>query len=317
MKYQEIKVDRIVTRKKVRGDKSDRTRFRQSLKAIGIVHAPIVVRRDRSRFDLVAGRSRLAAAKKAGKKIITCQIIDAKTLDDDRARLIYIDENVVRTELPEDVYDQLIVERQKILERLCPEETRKEKQKAGGRKGGKTAGRGRPKKAGTESVPPKQRPSRKSAHIRETEAKRRKNDASAGAWQLYSEGKLKQSQMDEIVKLPELVQEGIARRVVGQTITETRAIVRAANAKIKAPSKQAEALSKAMAKVDKTGGAFVDAASYCQELLGEIEGLNLGPLGLKVMRIRLELVLSAAEQLLKEISNEPKKAKQLAASTQH
>lgn len=70
------------------------------------------------RFSLIAGAHRLAAAVKCGWFGIDAEIVEA---DDDEARLIEIDENLVRRELSALDRAIFLVERKAVWEKLHPE----------------------------------------------------------------------------------------------------------------------------------------------------------------------------------------------------
>lgn len=80
-------------------------RLVESIGNIGLIHPPIVVRRDRIEVDgeeedgipvLVAGRHRLEAWRRLGNRSIPCVVVDADEID---AELLEISENLHRAEL--------------------------------------------------------------------------------------------------------------------------------------------------------------------------------------------------------------------------
>lgn len=78
---------------------------------------PVQVRRTEQGFRLVAGAHRMAALREAGIPNALATVVEA---DEDEARLIEIDENLMRRELSELDRASFLLERQAIYERLNP-----------------------------------------------------------------------------------------------------------------------------------------------------------------------------------------------------
>lgn len=79
---------------------------------------PIVVRPDGNRYRLVAGAHRLAAVQKLGHADIDAII---ENIDDDEARLVEIDENLMRRELSALDRAIFLAERKTVYDTLYPE----------------------------------------------------------------------------------------------------------------------------------------------------------------------------------------------------
>ena len=108
-----------------------------SFAEIGLVNS-ITVRPKKSGFALVAGRHRLEAAKRCGWKSIRCTIVDGA--DADKAELIEIDENLVRTALSPAERAAHVARRKALYEKIHPQTTTgKAPGKAGGGKKAKNA----------------------------------------------------------------------------------------------------------------------------------------------------------------------------------
>jgi ParB family transcriptional regulator, chromosome partitioning protein len=80
---------------------------------------PVQVRRTPQGYALVAGAHRMAALHEAGIPNALATVVDAA--DDDEARLIEIDENLMRRELSQLDRASFLAERQAIYQRLYPE----------------------------------------------------------------------------------------------------------------------------------------------------------------------------------------------------
>jgi ParB family chromosome partitioning protein len=80
--------------------------------------SPIVARKLGAGYTLVAGAHRLAAAERLGWDVIEAHIVSC---DDDEARLIEIDENLVRRELSALDRAIFLAERKRVWERMYPE----------------------------------------------------------------------------------------------------------------------------------------------------------------------------------------------------
>ncbi|KAF0231665.1 MAG: chromosome partitioning protein ParB [Beijerinckiaceae bacterium] len=79
---------------------------------------PIVVRPDGNRYRLVAGAHRLAAVRTLGRPDIDAII---ENIDDDEARLVEIDENLMRRELSALDRAIFLAERKEAFDRLNPD----------------------------------------------------------------------------------------------------------------------------------------------------------------------------------------------------
>lgn len=88
-----------------------------SIALIGLKQ-PIVVRPDGNRYRLVAGAHRLAAVQKLGHADIDAII---ENIDDDEARLVEIDENLMRRELSALDRAIFLAERKTVYDALYPE----------------------------------------------------------------------------------------------------------------------------------------------------------------------------------------------------
>lgn len=97
-------------RRPISGDKVEE--LKESIQANGLLN-PITVDR---KLNLIAGLHRLTACQLLGLEKIECNIVDYE--DADQARLAEIDENFIRNELKPLERAELLLERQKILDRL-------------------------------------------------------------------------------------------------------------------------------------------------------------------------------------------------------
>jgi ParB family transcriptional regulator, chromosome partitioning protein len=86
--------------------------LQESIQANGLLN-PITVDR---KFNLIAGLHRLTACKKLGLEKIECNVVDYE--DADQSRLAEIDENFIRNELEILERAELLLERERILDRL-------------------------------------------------------------------------------------------------------------------------------------------------------------------------------------------------------
>jgi hypothetical protein len=90
----------------------------QSMKEIGLIQ-PIIVRQETVGFGIIAGNHRYEAAHRLKWKAVPCLIVDCP--NDNEARLMEIDENLVRAELGVAERAQHVTERKKVYETLHPE----------------------------------------------------------------------------------------------------------------------------------------------------------------------------------------------------
>jgi ParB family transcriptional regulator, chromosome partitioning protein len=86
--------------------------LKDSIQANGLLN-PITVD---SKLNLIAGLHRLTACKQLGLETIDCNVVDYD--DDDQSRLAEIDENFIRNELDILERAELLLERERILDRL-------------------------------------------------------------------------------------------------------------------------------------------------------------------------------------------------------
>lgn len=221
-KYQEIVLSDVIGVRKPRADNAELKVFEESLSKIGLLQAPVIVP-DGKKWRLVAGASRFASLLKAGKSRATCLVFPFP-MESPEARLAFVDENLIRKELPSATRDAMWAERQKILAQIDPSTTTLARKAAGGKK----AGKGRPADIGGPKTGPPIKPSRESEVRKGAEAAHRKEGSSKKVWGLYAKGDLKQTQVDQIVTLPAETQNEVAQEVVGKTIAETKQIVQAA-----------------------------------------------------------------------------------------
>lgn len=97
-------------RRPISGDKVEE--LKESIQANGLLN-PITIDR---KLNLIAGLHRLTACQLLGLEKIQCNIVDYE--DADQARLAEIDENFIRNELKPLERAELLLERQKILDKL-------------------------------------------------------------------------------------------------------------------------------------------------------------------------------------------------------
>ncbi|WP_017317840.1 ParB/RepB/Spo0J family partition protein [Mastigocladopsis repens] len=113
MPIKSVPIDQIkigLNRRPINGDKVEE--LKESIQANGLLN-PITVDR---KLNLIAGLHRLTACQLLGLEKIECNIVDYE--DADQARLAEIDENFIRNELKPLERAELLLERQKILDRL-------------------------------------------------------------------------------------------------------------------------------------------------------------------------------------------------------
>ena len=68
--------------------------LKESIERIGLQH-PIIVRKKDDKYEILSGHNRVACYRELGKETIEAFIVEA---DDDTARLIMIDSNIVQRE---------------------------------------------------------------------------------------------------------------------------------------------------------------------------------------------------------------------------
>jgi ParB family chromosome partitioning protein len=124
MKTVEISTDKIKIKRNRKIYKKDVSDLVESIREIGLIN-PITVSED---YELMAGWRRLQAIKNLKKEKITCIVL---SLDELRTRLVEIDENIVRQQIPKLEAMDLLRERKPIYEKLHPETRRGVAQAAG------------------------------------------------------------------------------------------------------------------------------------------------------------------------------------------
>lgn len=107
-----IKVKDVKVVDRIRDINSDKVEYLARSIKIGTLLQPIIVRND---YTLVAGYHRLEAYKLLKLKDIPCII---KDIDETQAKLLEIDENLIRNELSELELGEALIEKQNILEEL-------------------------------------------------------------------------------------------------------------------------------------------------------------------------------------------------------
>ncbi|NMG05890.1 ParB N-terminal domain-containing protein [Brasilonema sp. UFV-L1] len=113
MPIKSVSIDQIKigpNRRSINGDKVEE--LKESIQANGLLN-PITVDR---KLNLIAGLHRLTACRLLGLEKIQCHVVDYE--DADQARLAEIDENFIRNELKPLERAEMLLERQKILDRL-------------------------------------------------------------------------------------------------------------------------------------------------------------------------------------------------------
>jgi ParB family transcriptional regulator, chromosome partitioning protein len=221
--------------RKPRGDRRDIGMLAESISQVGeMIHAPVVVENGQG-YELIAGANRLAAAKKLGWESVRCLVLD-QVPNSISAKLAFIDENIMRVELPSADRDKLFIARRQLVEQLDPSQAPK------ARKGGRPK---KPKKSDknktSDAASEVSRSKSDEPQERQTSrATRRQREAAPDVYQMYAGGDLKQTQLDELVAIkdPETQLE-VAQEVVGLTRNKTRAAVRAAVNKAALPTKRA------------------------------------------------------------------------------
>jgi ParB family transcriptional regulator, chromosome partitioning protein len=113
MPIKSVIIDQIKIGQNRRPINSDKVEeLKESIQANGLLN-PITVDR---KLNLIAGLHRLTACQLLGLERIECNIVDYE--DADQARLAEIDENFIRNELKPLERAEMLLERQKILDRL-------------------------------------------------------------------------------------------------------------------------------------------------------------------------------------------------------
>jgi len=213
MKYEVVSPDQI----KVPTDNShlrieaDVNDLIDSIQTIGRIINPLIVTAD---LFLVAGARRLNAAKKLNLKEIPVLILEAESVDQE---LMSIDENLARRDLSDIERDHALLRRKVLYEVKFPK-TKK----------GHAGARARHKDANEDSSVAQPSFSATAASIigctpRAIEQSiKRVTGASELIQAAWSEGKLKTSQVDELLKLSRQDQDTICEQVKEKSLAETK-----------------------------------------------------------------------------------------------
>lgn len=263
----------------------------ESISAIGLLHAPVVTKEGNG-YRLVAGAHRCAALKVIGDEHVWVHIIEGS---DSAERLAFLDENLIRKSIPPAMRDDMWAARRKLTLLLNPAAA-PEAKKA---EGGKTHGRGRPKKGGTFNGPPI-KPSNTPNARAEEEAIHRKEAAAPTTWGLYSDGKLTQTQVSLLVAVKDTRQQSIvAEEVAGKSIEETKRVIKEANLPLLESARLQKAILSELMSLQKICRQSVRACGMATQLFDKADGVQLD-VGLFVVELRAAIgALSEFEQLLK------------------
>lgn len=283
--YQQISIDNI-SAPKPREDAKGLAWLADSLSHV-FINPPTVAPTKAGKYQLIAGNNRVAAAKRAGMSTIWCHVLPHGP-DTPIARLAFIDENVVRLDLPAEVKDELLVERRRILNALSPATAPAARKAAG--------------KRDLTLNPGKVSPSRKTSERDMQEATRRLG-SSPSARSLYADGKLKKSQMDELVTLPLGLQAEVAAKVAGKGITETKALVREAKARDAAPMNAVKHLVATFKQVEKQAYMLTTSIEAANRALGGFSQVDLSGAGIYFVSSALMIAHSACADLISRIDN--------------
>jgi ParB family chromosome partitioning protein len=189
----------------------------ESITQQDLIH-PIKLRARRDRCELLAGWHRLEAVRKLGHTKIRAEVVEGLT--DDQAKLIEIDENLMRAELTPAERAAHIAKRKAIYERMHPETKQGGAPgKAGGGKEAKAANLAGFAEATAKATGQSQRKV-------ERDAKRGKDipDVASLAGTSLDKGeeldaltKLPEAERDDIIKRAQAGEKVTARRLPGQT----------------------------------------------------------------------------------------------------
>lgn len=297
--YKRIDISDIVGIRAPRSGKAETEILSESIKQIGILHAPVVVA-DGGRFRLIAGASRLAAAKQAGQESVWALVLDTAA-NSPQAKLAFLDENLLRTELPQAMVDEQWHARKKLLEKLDPSTKPEAKKKAGGAHGAK-GGRGKKKNPSAKSADgyPSKPPSDEPSARQQSLASHRVEGSAQGTWELYSDGKLTQSQVDALVTIKDQEkQEQVANQAAGKSVAETKTMVR----EVTSTEAQGERLKKALLKeLGRIDGLCRDLVANCAHVGGLINALPPDAhLDAGAIHLNLKLAMSAVQDLLQRL----------------
>ncbi len=264
-----------------------------------MLHAPVVVK-DGDWYRLIAGAGRCASAKDAGfRKIWVCVL--PYEPDSPHFKLAFFDENLMRVQLPPAVIDEQFKARRALIEQIDPSQKPEEKKKAAGSHGVK-GGRGKKKQENpaTENVAGFRRPSDKPEQKKEREAVHRREGASPDVWELYVEGKLKQSQMDKLVTVKDPVKQlEIAEMSVGKSVAETVSLIKEATAEEKDGKRLVKDVLGSLSRTDKLAAELVRMCEHSSRLLDKLpEGTTLSA---GAMKMNLDFAIRSARQLLDKL----------------
>jgi ParB family chromosome partitioning protein len=189
----------------------------ESIKGAKGILQPIIVRRliasGELKFELVAGRHRLEAARKMGWATIPASVIHC---DDITAELSSIAENLHRVELEDEAWDTALARWSELYE--AAHETPSKKG-------------GRPKKTKTGRTPTSfskhaaKKTGKSQTAIKQSLLRAKKLSPKARA--AYRAKKVTKGQADELVKLPEAAQNKVLLLTAGKSVSETREVVKA------------------------------------------------------------------------------------------
>lgn len=257
--------------------------MRESIAAIGILHPPILVPdRSAGKYRLVAGAGRFAAAKSSGLTEVWALVMP-DGVDSPRAKLAFLDENIIRVDVNPKERDMMFKSRAVILEQMGTRKSGKERLSDAGKKGKR--GKKITSRETREVIPAQAtyvkggKPASGRNHEEES-AIRRMDGAAATTWELYGiDDGLNQSQLDELVKIkdPE-VQADIAQQAVGMTLAETKVLVSAARAVLDAPraqEREVKALVLLLKQLDQLNQQVVTKVVEASRAARDLPGLQL------------------------------------------
>lgn len=194
-----VKISEIVVREdfNTRGEMTDVTSLAESIRTVGL-QQPIVINQDR---ELVAGFRRFAACQYLKMKTIDAKILlpTGNATEEQMQRLIHIDENIEREDLPPHAKDKALAERKKIYDGLVAKGIKKRSDfyKEMSEKTGESE-----------------------TTIRKSIA--RVENTSKAVQAAYEEGNLIQGQVSELVKLSKDKQDQLLSGCLGGSIADTQ-----------------------------------------------------------------------------------------------
>jgi ParB-like chromosome segregation protein Spo0J len=195
-----------------------------SIRAVGQLQT-VVLRQRGPRFEVVAGRGRVAALSRLGYPSVLARVLADGPQLDDLAALAEIDENICRVKLPAPERDRLVRKRVDILERLHPELSRASaKSRAGKASAAKRRGTPEAASSARSSTAATASATGRSTRCVQLSAARMER-AAPEIIAAYERGELKPTQVDELVKLPKDQQARVLDQVRGKSRSETRRVV--------------------------------------------------------------------------------------------